>query len=311
MSRRFLVTGGAGFIGSHAVRALLERGDDVVVLDDCSTGKEENLTEVRDRITFIRGSILDESTLRGAIAGASHVLHYAACVSVPESMEDPGRTHAVNTTGTLALLEAARSEGVQRVVYAASCAVYGDEPTLPKTEALEPAPMSPYAVSKHVGELYGACYTETMGLEVASLRFFNVFGPRQDPSGGYAAAIPAFASRMLAGKRPTVYGDGRQTRDFIYVGNVVDACLLAAEVPEAAGETFNVGTGIETSVLDIIAAINHTLERPLEPDFAAARRGDILRSVASIAKARRLLGFQPQISLTEGLERTLAWYEES
>jgi nucleoside-diphosphate-sugar epimerase len=311
MIGKALVTGGAGFIGSHMVRMLLDRGIPVVVLDDLSTGKRENLAAVAESITFIEGSILDRALLDRAVASCSHVFHFAAQVSVAKSMALPDETHLINTTGTLNVFEAARAAGVSRVVYAASCAMYGSVPGLPKLESDPPNPQSPYAVSKYVGEIYGACYTESMELDVVSMRFFNVYGPRQDPSGGYAAAIPSFITSMLSGAVPTIHGDGLQTRDFVYVENVAAACFLGSQVPEAAGLSFNIGTGCETSIVDIIKTLAEHLKIPYAPEFGPARLGDVRRSVASIDRAREILGYVPEVDLNEGLKRTIAWYERT
>ncbi|MCB9728076.1 MAG: SDR family oxidoreductase [Deltaproteobacteria bacterium] len=308
MSDLHLVTGGAGFIGSHITRALLARGDRVRVLDDLSTGDRANLEGTDAEL--IVGSILDADTLATAIRGCRTVFHLAAQVSVPHSMDDPPQTHEVNTTGTMRVFEAARTAGVARVVFSATCAVYGDEPTLPKRETSVLAPASPYAASKLAGEIYGQVWTRGLGLEVVALRYFNVFGPRQSPEGGYAAAIPVFATRLLAGRPVTIFGDGGATRDFVFIDNVVDANLRAATAPGVAGQVFNIGTGVETSVLDLYHTIREAAGSTAEPSFGPERAGDIRHSVADISRARDVLGWTPRVGIREGLQATVAWYRE-
>ncbi len=309
---RTLVTGGAGFIGSHVCRALLDAGEEVVVLDDLSTGNMANLAGLDQlRLHFRRGTILDRRALEDAVRHCDYVIHLAAQVSVPASMEDPLDTHETNATGTLRVFEAARRAKVRRVVYAASCAIYGDDPALPKREDMPLDPLSPYAVSKYMGEVYAACYARTMGLEAVALRFFNVFGPRQDPSGGYAAVIPLFATRHLAGKPLQVHGDGEQTRDFVYVGNIASACLAARTAPDASGGVFNIGTGVETSLNELVALLGELTGRPPEVTHGPPRAGDVRRSVADISRAREALGWSPEVAFREGLERTLSWYREA
>ena len=309
MTRRALVTGGAGFIGSRVVRDLFLAGWDVTVLDDLSSGREANLEGVTGSLRFIRASILDEEKLAEAAQGADTVFHLAAQVSVPDSIDDPARNHEVNATGTSRVFNAAREAGVRRVVFASSCAIYGANPTLPKEETMPPEPLSPYAATKMLGELYGQCYSATMDLEVVSLRFFNVYGPRQNPAGGYAAAIPVFIDRFLRGSKPLIHGDGGQTRDFIYVGDVADACLKAADAPQAPGQSINVGTGAETSVLEIVRGIGSVLGSDLDIDFGPSRAGDIPRSVGSVEKMKRLLGTGSPVPLKDGLRQTIAWYQ--
>lgn len=309
MTRCALVTGGAGFIGSMMVRKLLQVGWDVVVIDDLSSGREANLEGVSGSLRFIRGSILEEDKLAEAAQGADTIFHLAAQVSVPDSIEDPARNHEVNATGTARVYNVARSLGVRRVVFASSCAIYGANATLPKEETMAPEPLSPYAATKMLGELYGQCYSATMDLEVVSLRFFNVYGPRQNPAGGYAAAIPVFIDHFLRGAKPVIHGDGQQTRDFIYVGDVADACLKAADAPEASGQSINVGTGVETSVLEIVHGIASVLGSDLEVDFGPSRAGDIPRSVGSVERMRKLLGTGAPVPLKDGLRQTIAWYQ--
>jgi UDP-glucose 4-epimerase len=304
-----LITGGAGFIGSHIARRLVARGDRVRVLDDLSTGARENLEGVDVDLRI--GSILDADALADAISGCRFVYHLAAQVSVPASMDDPARTHEVNTTGTMRVFEAARAAGVERCVLSATCAVYGDEPTLPKRETTPLAPASPYAASKLAGEIYAETWSRSLGLEVVALRYFNVFGPRQSPDGGYAAAIPVFITRLVAGRPVTIFGDGGATRDFVYVDNVVDANLRAAVAPGVAGRVFNIGTGVQTSVLDLYQTIRAAAGSTAEPAFGPERAGDIRHSVADISLARDVLGWTPQVGIREGLERTVASYRST
>jgi UDP-glucose 4-epimerase len=304
-----LITGGAGFIGSHIARRLVARGDRVRVLDDLSTGARENLEGVDVDLRI--GSILDADALSDAISGCRFVYHLAAQVSVPASMDDPARTHEVNTTGTMRVFEAARAAGVERCVLSATCAVYGDEPTLPKRETTPLAPASPYAASKLAGEIYAETWSRSLGLEVVALRYFNVFGPRQSPDGGYAAAIPVFITRLVAGRPVTIFGDGGATRDFVYVDNVVDANLRAAVAPGVAGRVFNIGTGVQTSVLDLYQTIRAAAGSTAEPAFGPERAGDIRHSVADISLARDVLGWTPQVGIREGLERTVASYRST
>lgn len=310
MADRSLVTGGAGFIGSNLVRALLGEDSEVVVLDDLSTGSRENLAEVSDDVRWIEGSILDDSALREAMEGVQRVFHLAAQVSVPASMQDPSYNDAVNCRGTQAVLEAARAAGVGRVVYSASCAVYGNAPGLPKHEGSTLSPESPYAASKYYGEVLAGVWSRSMGLEVASLRYFNVFGARQSPSGGYAAAIPIFIQKTLDGAPITIHGDGEQTRDFVHVDNVVLANLLASRADGAPGQVFNIGSGVQTSILDLTRKIATVVGAPCPVSHGEARAGDVRHSVADISLARQVLGYEPAVDLREGLERTVAWQRE-
>jgi UDP-glucose 4-epimerase len=301
-----LVTGGAGFIGSNLVRHLLAAGDRVRVLDDLSTGHRANLEGVEAEV--IEGDVRDQELVRRACRGAEVVYHLAALPSVARSLADPARTNDVNVRGTLSVLLAARAEGVRRVVYASSSSIYGDAPTLPKEEGMPPLPRSPYAAAKLAGEAYCRAFTASLGLETVSLRFFNVFGPRQDPASPYAAVIPRFASRMLAGEPPVIFGDGRQSRDFTYVANAVRACRLAAEADgEVAGEVLNVACGRRTSLLELVALLNRLLGTSLEPVFADPQPGDVRHSEAAIAKAERLLGYRPLVGVEEGLAETVEW----
>lgn len=302
-----LVTGGAGFIGSHLVNALLERGDQVRVLDNFSTGSRENLAAVLDALTLIEGDLRDPAAVQQAVEGADYVFHLAAYVSAPKSMLEPQVCFDINVAGTLQLFEAARRAGVRQVVIASSAAVYGDAPDLPLQESTPVRPLSPYGTSKQVDEAYASLYTLAFGLPVASLRFFNVFGPRQSPQSDYAAVIPIFIRRLLDGQPLTIYGDGLQKRDFVYVGDVVRALMLAAGSPQAGGQVFNVCSGREVTLLELIEILGEFLSLEQEPQFAAPRPGDIYRSLGSPEKAAQVLGFRPQVGLQEGLRQTAAW----
>jgi nucleoside-diphosphate-sugar epimerase len=310
---RVLVTGGGGFIGSNLVEALLRRGDDVLVLDDFSTGRRRNLARAGDwagggggRYELIEGDIRDDATVRRAMAGRELVLHQAAIPSVARSVDDPVTSHTVNVDGTLTLLLAARDAGVRRFVMASSSSLYGESPTLPKVETMPCDPISPYGLDKLAGETYCRLFTRLYGLPTIALRYFNVFGPRQDPASEYAAVIPRFVTAILAGTSPTIYGDGRQTRDFTFVANVVDANLRSAEAPESAcGEAYNIACGERISLLDLVAAINRLAGGSVRASHAERRAGDIQHSLADIGKARRLLGFEPRVGLDEGLSRTI------
>jgi UDP-glucose 4-epimerase len=303
-----LVTGGAGFIGSNLVRSLSASGSQVRVLDDLSTGSLDNFGDVGGRIEFVRGDVRDLAMVRDAVAGVRVVYHLAALPTVGRSVKDPIGTDAVNAGGTLNVLVAARDAGVRRVVYASSSSIFGDTPTLPKQEEMPPDPRSPYAASKLAGEGHCRAFTRTFGLETVSLRFFNVFGPRQDPASNYAAVIPRFIDRMLAGDPPVVLGDGRQSRDFTFVANAVDACMLAAAAkPAPSGEIVNIGSGERVSILELIGLINSYLGTQIKPVFEGPRPGDVRHSLAAIDKARRLIGYRPLVSIREGLAETIAW----
>lgn len=309
--QRFLVTGGAGFIGSHLVDALLEQGAAVRVLDNFATGKQENLAHCRARIELMEGDIRDLETCRAACAGVDYVLHQAALGSVPRSVADPLTSHEVNVTGTLKMLVAARDAGVKRLVYAASSSTYGDHPGLPKVEERIGQPLSPYAVTKYADELYARVFGRCYGLETVGLRYFNVFGPRQDPDSQYAAVIPLFVSALLRGQAPTIHGDGEQTRDFTYVGNAVAANLLACSAPAAAvGEVFNVACGERTSLNQLYGRLQALLETDIEPVYGPPRAGDVRDSLADIAKVGRLLGYRGEVRFDAGLQRSIAWYRE-
>ena len=305
---RCLVTGGAGFIGSHIVRGLLDAGHKVRVLDSLSTGKRANLEEVSDRIDFIEGDICDSIAVREALAGVERVFHQAALASVPLSLERPLDTHQACATGTLNMLHQSVQAGVKRFVYAASSSAYGDQPTSSKRESDLPMPLSPYAVAKLSGEYYCQAYYHSFGLETVGIRYFNVFGPRQDPDSPYSAVIPLFVSRILSGQRPLIFGDGLQSRDFTYVENVVHGNLLAAERPNIGGRTINVADGGQTTLLQLLKILGTLLGKSIEPDFQPARVGDVRDSLADISLARKLLGYEPQVRLEDGIKRTIAYY---
>jgi nucleoside-diphosphate-sugar epimerase len=307
---KYLVTGGAGFIGSHIVEALAGRGEEVRVLDDLSTGRIENLAGFREGIDLLEGDIRDLETCRRAVAGVETVFHQAALASVVRSVADPILNDAINVRGTLNVLVAAKDAGVRSVVLASSSAVYGDDPAASKVEGREGRPVSPYGVSKLVDEKYAQVFHTLHGLRTVALRYFNVFGPRQDPASEYSAVIPLFITKVLKGERPTIYGDGGQSRDFIYVGDVVRANLMAAETPAAAGEAINIAGGLGTTVNGLLAAVNEVLGTRLEARYAPPRPGDILHSTADVTKARRLMGFAPVLSFREGLARTAASYKQ-
>ena len=308
---RYLVTGGAGFIGSNTVDELVRRGHSVVVLDDLSAGKEEHLAESRNKITFIKGSITDIEVVRKAIFEAEYVIHLAARTSVPRSMKDPVETNRINIDGTLNVLVAARDAKVKRIVYAASSSAYGETPTLPKTESMQPQPISPYGVTKYVGELYAQTFGRCYGLENVSLRYFNIFGPRQDPGSPYSGVMAKFCTAFLEETEPVIFGDGLQSRDFTYVDNAVQANLLACEAPNVSGKVFNVGTGKRISLNDIVESLGKISGKRLQPRYDPPRDGDIRDSQADITQAREFLGYEPRVFFDEGLNRTFEWYRAS
>ena len=308
--RSFLVTGGAGFIGSHIVTALVERGDRVRVLDNLSTGHRTNLAHVESKIEFIEGDLTDRDAVTRAVAGIECIFHEAALASVPRSVEAPLDTNAACVTGTVSLLDAARRAGVRRLVYAASSSAYGDQPHSPKRETDLPAPISPYGAAKLAAEHYCQAFTATYGFETVALRYFNVFGPRQDPNSPYSAVIPLFITALLAGRRPIVYGDGGQSRDFTYVANVAHGNLLAADAKGAAGRVFNVANGRATSLLELLRQLNSLLGTDVEPNHQPARAGDIRESLADISAARTVLGYEPQVAFEEGLRRSIDYYRQ-
>jgi len=305
----YVVTGGAGFIGSHIVEQLVRRGEAVRVLDNFSTGQRENLASFLERIDLVEGDLRDLPTVRRAVDGAEYVLHQGALPSVPRSVADPLTSNASNVAGTLHVLVAARDAQVRRVVCASSSSIYGDSPTLPKQEDMPARPKSPYAVSKLAGEGYCRAFTEVYGLETVCLRYFNVFGPRQDPASQYAAVIPRFITAMLRGEVPTIYGDGYQSRDFTYVSNVVDANLLAAAAPDVAGRVFNVACGQRHTLLDLVAILNDVLGTQIVPVHTDPRPGDVRHSLADITAAREALGYRAEVDFRDGLRRTADWYK--
>jgi nucleoside-diphosphate-sugar epimerase len=305
---RYLVTGGAGFIGSNTVDELVRRGHSVVVLDDLSAGKEENLAEVRNKITFIKGTIIDIEIIRKAIFEADYVIHLAARTSVPFSMKDPIESNRVNIDGTLNVLVAARDAKVKRIVFAASSSAYGETPTLPKTESMQPCPISPYGVTKYVGELYAQTFGRCYGLENVCLRYFNIFGPRQDPGSPYSGVMAKFCTAFLEETEPVIFGDGSQSRDFTYVENAVQANLLACEAPSVSGKVFNIGTGDRITLNDVVDTLGKISGKPLKARHDPPRDGDIRDSQADIDQARALLGYEPTVRLEEGLQRTFEWY---
>jgi nucleoside-diphosphate-sugar epimerase len=302
------VTGGSGFIGCNLSRALLDRGCKVRVLDNLSTGFAVNLDEIRDRIEYIQGDVRRTDDLARACDGVDTVFHEAALPSVPRSMKDPLSSFENNTVGTFNLLMAARQAGVRRVVFAASSSAYGANEQLPKRETMPVLPMSPYAADKAAGEIYMATFARAYGLQTLCLRYFNVFGPRQDPTNQYAGVIAAFASAMLRGRAPTIYGDGTQSRDFTFVQNVIQANILAAEAPETCGQTVNVGCGQAIDLNAMVRVFNQMLGTKFEPVYAPPREGDVMHSLADISATRALIGYEPQVMFEEGLRQTVDWY---
>ncbi len=302
----YLVTGGAGFIGSHLAEELLRRGHRVRVADSLITGKRANLASIK-AAEFLEGDLAEESFAETAAAGMDYVLHQAAIPSVPRSVKDPVTSNRANITATLNTLVAAKKAGVKRLVYAASSSAYGNTPTLPKREDMPSNPLSPYALQKFVGEQYCRLFTELYGFETVSIRYFNVFGPRQDPGSPYSGVISQFATVMPAGRQPTIYGDGEQTRDFTYIANVVDGVLRACDAPKASGEVINVATGGRISLNDLVRVLNKLVGSSLEPIYKEPRAGDVRDSQADISKAKALLGYVPLVSFEDGLKLTLDW----
>ena len=303
----YLVTGGAGFIGSHIIRGLLERGEQVRVLDNFATGKREHLVPLQGRIEVIEGDIRYLNNVQEATKSADYVIHLAALPSVARSVRTPIESNDVNVHGTLNLLIAARDAGVKRVIYAASSSAYGNSPTLPKVETMPSDPLSPYAINKLAGELYCKVFTKVYGLEAVSLRYFNVFGPRQDPSSQYSAVIPRFIQALLAGEQPVIFGDGEHSRDFTYVQNVVEASLLACTAPGVAGETINVACGQRVTLNKLVEMICGHLGKNITPRYEEPRAGDVRHSLADITKAETLLRYKPVIGMEEGVRRTIEW----
>ena len=305
-----LVTGGAGFIGSHIAARLAANGARVRVLDDLSTGHRENIDEIGGDVDFIQGSVADEDLLHKALENVELVFHEAAIPSVPRSVEAPRQTHIASVDGTFSLLVAARDRGVRRVVYAASSSAYGDQPTLPKSEEMRPDPLSPYAVAKLVGEYYCRAFTRVYGLETVSLRYFNVFGPRQDPGSQYSGVVSRFISVLLANERPVIYGDGEQSRDFTYIDNVVFANMNAASAKEASGKVINVANGERITLNQLLAELKElTGRQDVTAEYLEPRVGDVRHSLADITMARELLGYESKVRLREGLQRTIDWFK--
>jgi nucleoside-diphosphate-sugar epimerase len=312
LSGKALVTGGAGFIGSHIAAGLAAEGVRVRIVDDLSTGYRENLEEIGGEIDFVEGSLADESVLRRALQDIELVFHQAAIPSVPRSVENPRDTHVACVDATFSLLLAARDMGVRRLIYAGSSSAYGDQPRLPKSEEMLPEPLSPYAVAKLVGEYYCQTFTKVYGLETITLRYFNVFGPRQDPSSQYSGVISRFISTLLKGARPVIYGDGEQSRDFTYIDNVVSANLKAAESNHGLGKVINVANGERVSLNQLLQElISLTGKSGVTADFQPPRAGDVKHSLADISRARELLGYKPLVDLRTGLERTISWWKQS
>lgn len=307
-----LVTGGAGFIGSHLASALASAGARLRIVDDLSTGYRENLDEIKGEVDFVHASLADEKSLRKALEDVELVFHEAAIPSVPRSIENPRQTHIASVESTFSLLLASRDKNVRRVVYAASSSAYGDQPTLPKVENMLPEPLSPYAVAKLVGEHYCQVFTRVYGLETISLRYFNVFGPRQDPSSQYSGVISRFISALLGGEQPVVYGDGEQSRDFTYIDNVVDANLKAAESAKGIGQVINVANGERITLNQLLAELKGlTGKSDVVADYREPRAGDVKHSLADISRARSLLGFEPRVDLRTGLRLTIDWWSKS
>jgi len=306
----YLVTGGAGFIGSHLVEELVRRGERVRVVDNLCTGKRLNIAHLTS-VDFVEGDLADLEVARRAVTGVDYVLHQAAIPSVPRSVQDPITSNRANIDASLNILVAARDARVKRLVYAGSSSAYGDTPTLPKIEAMPTAPLSPYALQKLVAEQYCQMFTRLYGLETVTVRYFNVFGPRQDPSSPYSGVISLFISALCEGRRPTIFGDGEHTRDFTYVANVVDGVLRACTAANASGEVINVATGGRISLNTLFTTIRDLVAARVEPIYEAPRPGDVKDSQADISKARRILGYEPIVSFEEGLARTVAWYRDS
>lgn len=307
---KYLVTGGAGFIGSNIAEELVKRGYSVKIIDNFLTGKRENISSFLDKIELVEGDIRDYDACRRALEGVDFVLHQAALPSVPRSIEDPLLTTDINIKGTLNILIASREAKVKGFVFASSSSVYGDDPNLPKKEGTVGNPLSPYAISKLTGEKYCRVFSQIFGLSTVCLRYFNIFGPRQDPSSQYAAVIPNFITRMLKGESPTIFGDGEQTRDFTYVSNVVEANILASKAQGVSGEVFNIACGERTTVNSLVSNLNEILKEEINPSYAEPRPGDVRDSFADMSKARKMLKYEPLVPFGKGLEETIRWYRE-
>ncbi|MGD9402362.1 MAG: SDR family oxidoreductase [bacterium] len=305
---KFLITGGAGFIGSNIARRVVSEGGDVVILDDFSTGYEANLTDIKGDATVIKGDICDTDTVKKAMQGVDYVHHHAAVVSVVRSVDDPLRTDAVNIGGTLNLLVAARDAGVKRFVFAGSSSAYGDNPTLPKQEDMKAEPLSPYAVSKLAAEMYVKVFNDVYGLPAVTLRYFNIFGPYQDPTSQYAAVIPIFINKLARGESPVVYGDGEQSRDFTYIDNAVQANLLAATAERAPGTVINVACGERFTLNELLTRLHGLVGKDVPATYEAARPGDVKHSLGDITRAREVLGYEPLVTFEDGLKATVAWF---
>lgn len=308
---RYLVTGGAGFIGSNIVDELVKRGQEVVVLDDLSAGKEANLAAVREKINLHIGTVTDLAAVQSACKGVQFVIHLAARTSVPRSVLNPLESNHVNIDGTLNVLVAARDAQVRRFVFAASSAAYGETPTLPKVETMPAQPISPYGVTKYVGEMYAQVFGRVYGLENTSIRYFNVFGPRQDPTSQYSGVLSRFMLAVIEGQAPVIYGDGEQSRDFTYVENVVDETLRACEAPGASGLVFNGGTGARITLNEVLKMLSRITGKTIQAKYDAARNGDIRDSQADVSLARKILGYEPRVLFEEGLRRTWEWYRNT
>jgi len=308
---KYLVTGGAGFIGSNLARHVLAQGHQAIVLDNLATGKRENMDDFAGQATFIEGDIRDRSAVDRAVAGTTAIFHEAALPSVPRSVEDPASSHDVNVNGTLTLLDAARAAGVRRVVFAASSSAYGERAESPKHEGMVPMPISPYAASKVACECYLRAYAAAYGMETVSLRYFNVFGPYQDPEGAYSAVIPAFVSRLLRGQKPVVYGDGEQSRDFCYIDNVCQANWLAAHAPAEAcdGTVVNIACGARTTLNEILRLLAELLNTDVQADYADPRPGDVKHSMADVSLAKKVIGYEPKVFFADGLRNAIDWYK--
>jgi UDP-N-acetylglucosamine/UDP-N-acetylgalactosamine 4-epimerase len=308
---RYLVTGGAGFIGSNIVDELVRRNHQVVVLDDLSAGKESNLAHIRSKIDLRVGSITDLAAAQAACQGADYVIHLAARTSVPRSVKDPLESNHINIDGTLNVLVAARDAKVKRLVYAASSSAYGETPTQPKVETMPSQPISPYGVTKYVGELYAQVFGRVYGLENASVRYFNVFGPRQDPTSQYSGVLSRFMLAVIEGQQPLIYGDGEQSRDFTFIENVVDVTLRACEASGASGKVFNGGTGARITLNEVLKLLEKITGKKLQAKYDPPRNGDIRDSQADISLARKVLGYNPSVNFESGIERTWQWYKSN